>query len=296
MTTIYPPCSNDYSKIKKQKDEFTGTYNLRTSIVIPFYRNIIVLERTLASLTKQTYPKNLFEIILSLDGSPEEVDVVINRFRDKVNIRCISQHREGHRVASARNKGIIISKGDVILSLDFDMICPPDFIETHMIWFHVSDRVATIGPRKFIEAAHVRIDDITANFDLIKNQPSVASVSNRQLKVDQRLSIFEEFTSCMYPGNFFYGCNVGYRKNQALDIGGFDEDYNSNPNYEDIDFGHRLWLSGIFLVAETNALCFHQENHVVTLEQRAGGGQINREKLYRKFPELIDYRKRLGQP
>ena len=282
--------------IKNQKDKFAGAYSLKTSIVVPFYRNIIVLERTLASLTKQTYPNHLYEIILSLDGSPEEVGVVLKRFRDKVNIRCISQHREGHRVASARNQGITIAKGDVILSIDFDMICPPDFVETHMIWFHVSDRVATIGPRKFIDATHVCTDDITENFDLIKNQPSVASVSNRQLKVDQRLSIFKEFTSCTYPGNFFYGCNVGYRRSQAVDIGGFDENYNSNPNYEDIDFGHRLWLSGIFLVAEENALGFHQENHVVTLEQRATGGQINREKLYRKFPELINYRKGLGKP
>ena len=48
--------------------------------------------------------------------------------------------------------GYSMAKGDVIVSLDSDMICPPNFLESHMGWFHKSAKIATIGLRKFVNS------------------------------------------------------------------------------------------------------------------------------------------------
>ncbi|MGE5661596.1 MAG: glycosyltransferase, partial [Ignavibacteriales bacterium] len=39
----------------------------------------------------------------------------------------------GWGAASSRNAGIFVARNDVIVSLDADMICPPSFLESHMV-------------------------------------------------------------------------------------------------------------------------------------------------------------------
>jgi len=77
-----------------------------------------------------------------------------------------------------------------------------------------------------------------------------------------------------------------YRRDQALAIGGFDQNYDPDFSWEDVDFGHRLWLSGIFLVAVEEAIAYHQENGTVPLHEKKQGDLVNRLKFYKKFPEL----------
>ena len=62
----------------------------------------------------------------------------------------------GWGAASSRNAGIRVARNDVIVSLEADMICPPSFLESHIVWFHKSGKIATIGLKKFVKANRIR--------------------------------------------------------------------------------------------------------------------------------------------
>ncbi|HET8845867.1 MAG TPA: glycosyltransferase, partial [Ktedonobacteraceae bacterium] len=261
-----PPQTNDSAYIEKAHEAFCGPFTLSVSIVIPFYKGREILARTLASLINQTYPAHLIEVIITDDGSPEPVLEVIKEFESRLHLRYTRQEDLGFRCSTARNRGIELAQGEVIISLDFDMICPPHLVASHLSWFHVSDRVATIGWRKFVNAQHITIDDVISRFEMIDSLPVLKSISGQAPTgdYDYRTKVFANFPYLLTPAFYFFSCNVAYRRSQALAIGGWDEDYNYHYGYEDIDFGHRLWLSGIFLVAVADAFAYHQENDAVS--------------------------------
>lgn len=283
-----PPQTNDYSSIKKLHDAFHGPYTLTVSIVIAFYKGREMLARTLASLINQTYPSHLIEVIVTDDGSPEPVLEVIREFASRLRLHYIRQEDLGFRNSTARNRGIEIAQGEVIISLDFDMICPPHFVASHLSWFHVSDRVSTAGLRKFVNTQHITPDDVISRFEMISSLPPQKSISSQAptRDYDQRVKIFNDFPHLLAPAFYFYNCNIAYRRSQALAIGGYDEAYNFHYGYEDLDFGHRLWLSGIFLVADIDAFAYHQENDHISLEAKEEGIMVNRTLFFKKFPEL----------
>lgn len=293
--TPEPPSTNDYRKILYDKNLFQGNYTLSVSVVIPFYKGRWILARTLASLVKQNYPSHLIEVIVSDDGSPEPVHEVLELFQKDLHLHYIRQEDLGYRPATARNHGIDCATGEIILSLDFDMICSPDFIQAHLAWFHVSDRVATIGPRQSVDASTISVKDVISDFEIIRNLPPCRSTANRKrwkdgqmtLEIeDIRIPSFQTFYLNTVPEKSFHSGNIAYRRDHALALHGFDEDYNYNYGCEDIDFGYRLHRVGVFLVAELQALTYHQVNHLTSLQGKIVGERKNLAKLLQKFPEL----------
>ncbi|MBI6060431.1 glycosyltransferase family 2 protein [Clostridium perfringens] len=95
------------------------------SIIIPVYQKKLYLEKCLNSLIKQKYKD--IEILLIDDGSTDGSELICDKFSKKYNfIKTIHQKNRG--VSSARNKGILNSKGDYILFLDCDDLIEEDTI------------------------------------------------------------------------------------------------------------------------------------------------------------------------
>ncbi len=99
------------------------------SIIVPVYNAAETIEKTVASIQKQTF-KNL-EIILINDGSIDNSLEIIKRLvdRDK-RITLINQKNSG--VSSARNRGIAIARGRFIGFVDADDYIEPWYYETLM--------------------------------------------------------------------------------------------------------------------------------------------------------------------
>jgi len=96
------------------------------SIVIPVYNKEKHLDNCLESILSQTY-KNI-EIIIINDGSKDKSDKIIRRWLSKDSrIRYYTQTNQG--VASARNKGISLARGDFIYFLDADDVVKKDAIK-----------------------------------------------------------------------------------------------------------------------------------------------------------------------
>lgn len=292
---MLPPMSNDYSHIEQSVLQFSSPYLKNVSVVIPHYKNLAILENTIASLTLQTYPLELIEVVVADDGSEEDLSHLASMFELYFPVKVLLHKRLGHRVATMRNNAIRVASHEVILSLDCDALCPPGVVAAHLKWFHVSDEVATIGPRRFVDTAGLTHVDVLRDFEAIMDLPDIRSISNTSKSgfADKRGPEFNIIKQHPFPSNCFHGVNVAYTRLRAFQVGLWDESFNGNPNYEDIEFGHRLWTSGAFLVYVPEAQVLHQENQVVTPQQRVCGAAINRQRLFKKIPGLKVFRETL---
>jgi len=94
------------------------------SVIIPAYNAELHIKRAIESAIKQTY-KNL-EIIIIDDGSTDRTADIIKSFKDP---RIIYLYQKSKSQGSARNYGIIKSKGKYITFLDADDFYLPEKVE-----------------------------------------------------------------------------------------------------------------------------------------------------------------------
>ncbi|NHF61080.1 glycosyltransferase family 2 protein [Flavobacteriaceae bacterium TP-CH-4] len=93
------------------------------SVVIPLYNKELSIERTIASVLKQTYAS--FELIVVDDGSTDKSVEIVENFTDD-RIRLIKKANGG--VSSARNKGIEAANYDWLAFLDADDFWHEDYL------------------------------------------------------------------------------------------------------------------------------------------------------------------------
>jgi len=117
------------------------------SVIVPTYNRAYVLPEALDSVWAQTYRP--IELIVIDDGSTDHTDMVVERWcrrhqgDDQFELRYFRQENSG--APSARNLGLIQSKGEYIQFLDSDDLLYPEmlshvcqaFNETHCDLVHV---------------------------------------------------------------------------------------------------------------------------------------------------------------
>jgi glycosyltransferase involved in cell wall biosynthesis len=267
---------------------------MSVSVVVPFYRGRDELARCLVGLSRQNYAHPLFEVVIAVDGTDPAVpkDLCEALLPSSVRYRVVAHPRQGYRLATTRNNGIGRAEGDLIISLDFDIVTESDFLRQHVRWHRLNEPIVTFGLREFRDLSGVSVEEIAEGALDLALLPPVPSISNRLCTTDTRMRELEWIHEHPAPYNLGHGFNLGFRRCHALQAGLFDETFNGAPNYEDIEFCFRMWsLVGCRIIHAPMCRVFHQENDVVTREERAAGMEVNRRKLYGLVPELADYRR-----
>lgn len=92
---------------------------MRVSVIIPFYNNYKTISKTLDSLVQQFLP--IYEVIIVDDCSSDEKEVnrVLNPYRKVLPIQLL-RNEQNKNGAYSRNRGILVSKGEIISFLDAD--------------------------------------------------------------------------------------------------------------------------------------------------------------------------------
>ena len=93
------------------------TKDLLISVIVPIYNVEKYLDRCVDSIVNQTY-RNL-EIILVDDGSPDNCPQLCNEWAKKDN-RIKVVHKANGGLSDARNAGLVVSTGELILFIDSD--------------------------------------------------------------------------------------------------------------------------------------------------------------------------------
>ncbi|HEY8426405.1 MAG TPA: glycosyltransferase family A protein [Limnochordales bacterium] len=111
------------------------------SVVIPCYKLADYLPETLESVLAQT--RTDWEAVVVNDGSPDHTPDVVKAFQGKYGterIRYVEQPNRG--LAEARNAGIRLARGSLILPLDADDLIEPTYLQETV---EVLERFAEFG-------------------------------------------------------------------------------------------------------------------------------------------------------
>ncbi|MCT7979121.1 glycosyltransferase [Laspinema olomoucense] len=94
------------------------------STIIPVLNDPQRLQLCLEALENQTYPKHLYEVLVIDNGSDESIEPVVRHFKQA---KMLLEPSPGSY--TARNKGILHAKGEVLAFTDADCIPQSDWLE-----------------------------------------------------------------------------------------------------------------------------------------------------------------------
>src|SRR5258708_5322521 len=102
----------------------------RGSVVIPAYKRVARVERALGALAHQTQDRDAFEVIVVSDGSTDGTLDYLEHAHLPFNLAFATQENAGP--AAARNRGLTLAKGSLVVFVDDDIVAGPRLIEEHV--------------------------------------------------------------------------------------------------------------------------------------------------------------------
>ncbi len=231
---------------------------MKVSVVIATYNRRDILERALKYLFRQDYPPDQYEIIVVDDGSGDGTQKMVEEKNPSCSLKYL-KHKERKGQSKAKNIGIDHARGKVIIFVDDDVFCPPQFIKQHMRYHKKYDNVIVDGP--------------AINTDRIE------SVFNDKKK---RVLAFLDFW-----GASFITSNTSCKKDSLVKAGRFDEEFGKKFGWQDRELGFRLRKMGVKRKKNRRAYVFHYK--------RKGSlddfGQLLKKEKERGMNAVIFYRK-----
>jgi len=185
----------------------------KISVVIATHNRVTLLGKCLdALLTQKSAAPVTVEIIVVDDGSRDDTGVLFTgKYANHPVIRYIFQERKGP--AKARNTGIRRATGEIVAFIDDDCVPENDWLFSIAGFFSRSenDRVLGVEGQTYTD-------------------PGGVTPFTKQM--------IHPVEAYVFPT-----CNIAYRRNALLKVGGFDENY-PYPVNEDVDLGWQVLKSG----------------------------------------------------
>lgn len=208
----------------------------RVSVVVPTYNRLAQLQRVIVGLERQAFPRDRFEVIVVSDGSSDGTEDYLTALKTPLLLRPIlQQHNQGP--SAARNHGVALSTGDIVLFIDDDVVPAPELIEEHVrIHDEHGPHVAVIGPML-----------APPDFQMSPWAQWEHAVLSKQYK-NVLLGHWEPTASQFYTGN------ASLLRHHFQEIGGFDQ---SLRRAEDVDLGYRLAAKGLRFLFAPRAIGYH---------------------------------------
>ncbi|MFH1862031.1 MAG: glycosyltransferase, partial [bacterium] len=227
------------------------------SVIIPAYNAEKTLPLTLRALQNQTMPRSLYEVIVVDDASTDNTAAVAREF----GVRYRKQGKEGP--AAARNLGVRIAKGDIIMFTDSDCIPKEDWIEK------------MVKPLEDLQVAGVMGRYLT------RQKESCARFT--QLEFEERFSILSKHDTIDLVPSFA----AAFRRSVFEEVGGFDVHY-PFANNEDVELSFKIAARGYKMVFVNDAVVYHHhpsswKKYFTVKYTRAFWRTV----VYKKFPGKI---------
>lgn len=242
---------------------------IRLSVVIPTFNRKPVLERTLPALLAQDFPAEQFELIYVLDGSTDGTAAMLRAIKPASAFQVLEQPNRGP--SAARNKGIQAARGELVLFLDDDILCPPSLFRHH-------------------SAAHAGLDPLVVHGPIYVAPESPATLI-RYITEAQYEACYRHRDSAVglpFPMMASSLVNSSMSRRMLLASGGFDEQTRSA---EDLDLGLRLHKDGAqfsFLPAAVSYELFVKSSLQV-LRKQMKVSALGEMYVSRKHPEYRRY-------
>lgn len=227
--------------------------NKFVSVIIPVYNNLEKLKLCLFALESQTYPQDLYEIIVVDNNSEENIAEITKQFKQV--ILTTESKRSSY---AARNQGIKIAKGELLAFTDSDCIPDSDWLKNGVNHLVVNSNCGAIAGK--VELYYQE-----------KNSPNAAEMFDTIVNLQQE----------KYVEEHHYGAtaNLFTVKQVFNQVGLFNADLKSGG---DADWGNRVFINNHDIIYARDVLVLHPaRNSLKQLAKkviRQTGGTFDRNK------------------
>ncbi len=190
----------------------------KTTIIVPGHNASETLESCLSSLRGQDWLQDCLELIYVDDASTDESPEIAARFADHV----IRQNGSPQGPAAARNLGVKVSCGEIIVFADADIVATRHALR---------DLVQPLIDNGSLDAA----------FGSYNREPEHNALISQYRNL---LHHYIHQTSREEAATFWAGFGA-IRRCSFERIGGFNAILYPAPMIEDIELGHRMWAAGM---------------------------------------------------
>jgi len=182
----------------------------KVSVVIAVRNEEKNISFLLTSLVNQSYPDDLYEIIIANDGSTDRTSEIVNEFSNKwSNIKLLEVKDRDKAISPKKNalqQAIDAANGEIIVSTDADCLAGKYWIESMVANFE---------------------DDVSMVAGLSKTKLEKWERSSlvRKFEHFDFLSMFFAAAGSISSGKYFScsGQNIAYRKNAFEQVGKFEK-------------------------------------------------------------------------
>ncbi len=241
------------------------------SVVIPTYTRVDALVRVLEGYQTQQPADLPFEVVVVDDGSTDHTLATLAKWRSqRFRFRFTSQANSGP--AMARNRGLDLATGQLVLFTGDDIEPTPDLLYRHWLAHGVRDNpgAAILGLTRW---------------------PPDAEVSSTMRHIDgpgaQQFSYHYLSDGNEYDFRHFYTSNVSARRDLlAREPEGFSCDFPAAA-FEDAEYAYRLSQHGLRIFYCAAAVAYHNHPYGVRsfFRRQVRCGEMAH-LLFRKRPEL----------
>ncbi len=237
---------------------------LWVSVVIATYNRPELLRRLLEQLDDQTIGTSHYEVIAVDDGSKEDTRVKLAGLKTKYALRIERQDNAG--AATARQRGVDLATGKVIVIVDDDMQVKSDFLEKHLAK-HTSDRTVVLG--------RLRPDAKLSDMPLFERFYARVLAGKAEAFAAGQAQV---------RGHDVYTGNVSFPRKLFLEAGGFDAQFRA---LEDEELGIRLEKAGATFAFANEAESVHGSDwtSMKAWMNRAQRDGVYQAKVARKHPD-----------
>jgi GT2 family glycosyltransferase len=205
------------------------------SVVMPTYNRVDQLRAALEGLAAQQGLDEPVEVIVVSDGSTDGTDEYLTSSAVPLPVVALTQPNAGP--AAARNRGIDVARGPLVLFVDDDTVAEPGLTAAHLRR-HAGpdDDLVVIGPM-LTPADHDISPWVRWEQDMLTKQYDA-----------MRDGVYEATARQFYTGN------ASVARRHLLEVGGFDPTFR---RAEDVELAYRLADRGLCFAFEPTAVVHH---------------------------------------